>query len=251
MHPLDREYFRRFTQDARAGGRSLSDHYLAIQRDHTGSDPSIRPQQELGLRLALAHIRPQDRCLLMGCGGGGEVHWFQAHGVGHLTGLDISPQHLAYCRQTYGIQTVQADMRRTGLPPCAFDVVIARQSIHHLFYPFEALEEFARIARRRVILISEPMRTALKQSLARLRRRRTISGANIYEYNFAPDDVHRYMAFNGFELRACARHVEAVQLPPWANRVLNLLPGLANRFTAVYERMEPVAQASSAESDRP
>ena len=160
--------------------------------------------------------------------------------------LPISEKHLAFCRDKYGIETIQSDMCRTELRSCAFDVVIARQSIHHLFYPFEALEEFARIARRKVILISEPARTRLKRFIASLDRRRIISQANIYEYNFDPNDVHRYMAFNGFSLKAYARNVEAVQLPLWANRVLNRLPGFANRFTAVYERMDAMAQRTEA-----
>jgi ubiquinone/menaquinone biosynthesis C-methylase UbiE len=190
------------------------------------------------MKMARDYMQRDDSILVVGCGVGYEVGWFQEHGFRHITGLDVSPERLEVCASRYGIPTICADMTQTGLPDTNFDHVLTRQSLHHLFYPFHALEELARIARRSVIIISEPARTWFKETYRRLFGHRIISGANIYEYQFPEQDLHRYMAFNGFELVRCRRYLEMPQIPwPVHELASALAPMLRNRFTTIYERM--------------
>lgn len=49
------------------------------------------------------------------------------------------------------------------LPNRSYDVMLAWQSLHHLFRPFQALEELARLATRNIIFVSEPCQTPIKR----------------------------------------------------------------------------------------
>jgi ubiquinone/menaquinone biosynthesis C-methylase UbiE len=183
-------------------------------------------------------FEPNDTCLVLGCGCGVEAGWLLANGVKNVTGLDVAEGLLATCEKTLGIKTIRGDMRKTGLPDKAYDVVITHRSLHHMVYPFHALEEFARIARRKVMVLDEPVRSWLKAAVRRFRKERIISAANIYEYQFVREDVHRYMAFNGFEIAATARYGETMQ-SLGSNRLLNAFGHRAgNRFSAIYRRFD-------------
>lgn len=240
MSPEDSQYFRDFAEAARARELSLADYYIAIQRSHRnerGGVTVILPTELHGLELARAHLQPQDSCLIMGCGNGVEASWLLANGIRNLTGLDIAEALLVTCEKTLGIKTVRADMRQTGLPEQSYDVVMTHRSLHHLFYPFQCFEELARVARKRVMLLNEPVRSALKTAIRAWKKQRIISAANIYEYQFDRDDVHRYMAFNGFRLVKAIRYWEVCK-GPLTNRLLNAFGRPAgNRFSAIYERL--------------
>jgi len=235
----DRKYFEDFARLAHEQQARLEDYYIQIQRslrNEKGGVTSLRPNELHGLQLALAHIQPDESCLILGCGCGVEAGWLLANGVKNLTGLDVAEGLLATCEKTLGIKTIRGDMRKTGLPEKAFDVVITHRSLHHMFYPFQALEEFARISRRKVMILDEPVRSWLKATFRRFSKERIISAANIYEYQFVREDVHRYMAFNGFEVAATSRYWETMQSLK-ANRLLNAFaPRAGNRFSAIYRR---------------
>lgn len=239
----DKKYFSDFARRAREEQARLEDYYILIQRDHRnekGGATTLRPTELYGLTLARAHIQPEESCLILGCGCGVEAGWLLAHGIKNVSGLDVSEGVLATCEKTLGIKTIRGDMRKTGLPDRSYDVVLTHRSLHHLFYPFQGLEEFARIARRKVMILDEPVRSWLKIAIRRLRKERVISAANIYEYQFVREDVHRYMAFNGFDLAATLRYWETMK-GPLTNCMLNAFGRcVGNRFSAIYRRSDAV-----------
>ncbi len=237
----DKQYFEEFAVRAREQQARMEDYYIQIQRSHRnekGGVTALRPNEQQGLQLALKHIQPEESCLILGCGCGVEAGWMLERGIKNITGLDVAEGLLATCEKTLGIKTVRGDMRKTGLPDKSYDVIITHRSLHHMFYPFQALEEFARIARRKVMILDEPVWSLLKVAVRRFRKERVISAANIYEYQFLREDVHRYMAFNGFKVLATERYWETVNSPT-TNRILNLLGRPAgNRFSAIYTRFD-------------
>ena len=95
------------------------------------------------------------------------------------------------------------------------------------------------MARRRIIIVNEPVRSFIKGVSRRVRSTRIISGANIYEYQFDIDDVHRYLHFFGFDVAVSRRNwllAGRVRLCYVLNTVG--LAGLGNRFSAVYDRLD-------------
>ncbi len=240
--PADEQYFRNFAPNARTAGVALEDHYMLIQkslRNEKGGVSEMRSNELHGLQLALTFMGPNDTSIVLGCGNGSEAGWLIQHGIdkSRLTGLDIAEALLANCEKNLGIKTVCGDMRKTGLPDKSYDNVITHRSLHHLFYPFNSLEEYGRIARKRVMILNEPVRSRLKTATRVVKKQRLISAANIYEYQFDRDDVHRYMAFNGFKLAKAIRYWE-VPRSVGLNRILNVLARpFGNRFSAIYERV--------------
>lgn len=238
----DEDYFRVFAQLAYKKQARLEDYYIEIQqsdRDKRGGVTTLRPAELHGLSLARDHIQRDDSCLILGCGCGVEAAWLIANGITNITGLDISESVLATCKKLTGIKTICGDMRNTGLQDRSYDAVLTHRSLHHLFYPFQALEEFSRIAKKKVLILNEPVRSALKVAVRLLTKAPIISDANIYEYQFTPEDVHRYMAFNSFRLAKTIRYWETSQSTR-SNWLLNCFTrGIGNRFAALYERFDP------------
>ena len=204
MYPHDQNYFKKFANDGRKSRKSLSD--------------------------------PQASSLALGCGAGVEIDWLARKGCTNITGRDISNNLLQECREKFGIRTVNADMRRTGLPDKSFDVIVSCRSLHHMFYPYETLEEMVGLAKKMLWIVAEPVKTKVKEILRKIAGKRIISGANIYEFQFELDDVFRYVAFNGMEQIAVWRFWESsAQRAPLCRMLNGVVPFLGNRFTAVHQ----------------
>lgn len=243
MHSHDEASYRRFAAIARSLGRTLEQHYAlmqAEQRDAEGAVPSIAAHERRGLDIALPYIGTDDTVLVLGCGAGAELDYLKRAGRTRLTGLDISPRLVEEAGQKHGVPTVLGDMARTGLADRSFDVVLCHRALHHLFYPFNALEEMARLARKTVLIVDEPARAAVKIAARKLLRQPVLSAAGIYEYQFAPDDVLRYMGFNGFACARLQRYWETAN--GLANTAGNILaPFVGNRFVAIFQRLKVMA----------
>jgi len=243
MHRQDEPHYRRFAAIARALGRPLARHYALLQaeqRDSEGAVPSLARHERRGLDLALPYIGKDESVLVMGCGAGAEIDWLKRAGRGNLTGLDISPRLIEETAARHGVPTVLGDIAESGLADRSFDVVLVHRALHHLFYPFAALEELARLARKTVLIVDEPASALVKRAARRLLGRGELSPAGIYEYQFATQDVARYMGFNGFAPVLLRRYWES------GHRLLDmagnsLLPSAGNRFVAVFQRLKVMA----------
>lgn len=235
MHPQDREYFKQFAHDARNNRRSLSEHYIEIQMDTSGGSKANASDYFPGFERIGKFLDPNSSFLAMGCGAGVEVDWLRRNGCADITGLDISEKLLQKCEADFGIKTVRADMRNTGLPHKSFDVVLSCRSLHHMFYPYAAVEEMARLAKTMVWIVAEPVKSLVKEIPRKILGKRIISGANIYEFQFDLDDLSRYMAFNGMSEVARWRFWESSAQRASICRKLNrIAPFAGNRFAAVY-----------------
>lgn len=94
-------------------------------------------QDEMDLRL-LARIETvdwarADRALDLACGTGRIGVWLRARGVEHLDGVDLTPEMLARA-EAKGVydQLFLADLRATGLPASAYDLVLEVLADEHL-----------------------------------------------------------------------------------------------------------------------
>lgn len=259
MHPRDEPHYRRFAAVARSLGRSLEQHYAALQaeqRDAGGAALALAPHERRGLDIALRHIVPGQRILVLGCGAGAEIAYLKAAGHDAITGVDISPRLAALTAQRHGVATLAADFAHTGLQDRSFDVVLCHRALHHLLYPFAALEEMARLARLTVAIVDEPARSWLKGAVRRLGQglehglvhglvhglgpAPALGSDGVHEYQFAWADVARYMGLNGFAPIGQRRYWETRHRP--ANFFGNLLARPAgNRFVGVFQRLKVMA----------
>ena len=238
IDPRDIEYFKAFRKDAEAKNISLENHYLEIQVGTSGATEKESAEDDPALMSCVPFLDPSLSYLVLGCGAGAEIGWLKRKGCVNITGLDIAPDLLAHCENRYGIKTILGDMRQTGLKAGAFDVVLTHRSLHHMFYPFAALEEMARISSRHVMILNEPRRLWWKQAARNILGKRIISGAQIYEYQFNTDDVDRYMMFSGFKPANVTCFWESGIRHQNLFKVLSkVVPFLGNRFSAIYERL--------------
>jgi SAM-dependent methyltransferase len=216
----------------------LEDHYLNIQIGTSGETEKEPPSDHPGLKPLIGSLDPNLSYLVVGCGAGAEIAWLMNNGCRNVTGLDICEQLLTCCRKRFSINTVLADMRKTGIEPGSYDVVITHRSLHHMFYPFAALEELARISSRTVMVLNEPRKLWHKDFIRSLLKKRIISGAQIYEYQFDFDDVERYMLFNGFRTSKIVNFWESGGGKQDVFHFLSkTFPNLGNRFSAIFEKL--------------
>ncbi|MEU2032251.1 class I SAM-dependent DNA methyltransferase [Nocardia amamiensis] len=82
------------------------------------------------LRLDFGDVR---RAADLGCGSGRTGGWLREHGVTHIDGVDVSQGMLALAAERGAHTTLtHADVRATGLPDGAYDLVIASLIDEHL-----------------------------------------------------------------------------------------------------------------------
>ena len=238
INDQDLQYFKKFRADATAAGNSLEDHYLNIQIGTSGETEKEPPSNHPGLEPLIGNLDPNLSYLVVGCGAGAEIAWLMKNGCRNITGLDICEQLLASCSKRFNINTIMADMRKTGIESGSYDVVLTHRSLHHMFYPFSALEELARISSKKVMVLNEPRKLWHKDLVRTLLKKRIISGAQIYEYQFNFSDIERYMLFNGFKTRQIVNFWESGGGKQHIFHFLSkTLPALGNRFSAIFEKI--------------
>lgn len=83
--------------------------------------------------LERVRVRWHGRAADLGCGTGRTGGWLRAHGLTHIDGVDLSAGMLERARARGAHTTLtQADVRDTGLPSGAYDVVISSLIDEHL-----------------------------------------------------------------------------------------------------------------------
>ena len=109
-------------------------------------------QDEMDLRL-LERVRAVDwgaaeRTLDLACGTGRIGRWLRTRGVRSLDGVDLTPEMLAQARakQVYD-RLLQGDLRSTGLPAAAYDLIVEVLADEHLPELPPLYQEAARLSR--------------------------------------------------------------------------------------------------------
>lgn len=146
------------TTTAVTAAPSATDIY-ALGRDPAESARLRRQSDELRVDSAALLDRvglgPGQSAIDIGCGPSGilELLAERVSSGGRVVGLDADPAHAAMARQFAtkrqlpGVEIVQADARRTGLPSSSFDLVHARTVLITVPEPAEVLAEMTRLAR--------------------------------------------------------------------------------------------------------
>jgi SAM-dependent methyltransferase len=107
--------------------------------------------------VAVAAPRPGRRAVDLGCGAGHTGAALADAGC-EVTAVDLDPAMLAAARaRSPALRVHRADAAATGLPAGAFDLVVARHTLHHHDDPDAALREARRLLRPggRVALVDE------------------------------------------------------------------------------------------------
>jgi SAM-dependent methyltransferase len=95
--------------------------------------------------VAAAGVRPDDRVLDVGCGGGDFLAYLDAHGFA-AAGLDPAPGMVAYARDRLPEADIRiGDADRLPWPDASFDLVTAVNSLQFAEDTLDALAEFARV----------------------------------------------------------------------------------------------------------
>lgn len=106
--------------------------------------------------LVLAHLQPRrgESLLEVGCGTGYFTRTLAAGLDGRVTGVDISPERVAYARGRDGGRAsyALADACTLPFPNASFDLVMSITALCFIADEVQALREMLRVARRRVVI---------------------------------------------------------------------------------------------------
>jgi 2-polyprenyl-3-methyl-5-hydroxy-6-metoxy-1,4-benzoquinol methylase len=92
------------------------------------------------LRLLASNVRPGDRFLELGCAPGKILAYVRAVLHADVSGIDYSPQGIAWARRLFNALGIEGDLRcedlsSISLPPSSFDVVHSAGLIEHFSNP--------------------------------------------------------------------------------------------------------------------
>jgi ubiquinone/menaquinone biosynthesis C-methylase UbiE len=96
------------------------------------------------IRQMLA-VRPGDRILEVGCGGGHVLRMFPNN---ELVGVDVSGRMIAKARRNlrgYNVELLKGELDELELPPASFERIICTEVLEHVVDPQRLLSELARV----------------------------------------------------------------------------------------------------------
>lgn len=88
--------------------------------------------------------QPGGKLLDVGCGSGSLLVQARSSGF-EVTGQDVSPFFINYCRNTHGLNILEGELETLHLPEASFDVVTCFDVIEHHRRPMDLLREIRRI----------------------------------------------------------------------------------------------------------
>ncbi|MGH2933075.1 MAG: class I SAM-dependent methyltransferase [Gaiellaceae bacterium] len=104
----------------------------------------------------LAHVRPGDRVLDVGCGKGELAHDLASRGGAAVTGIDVSQPSLQFGRARFpDVEFVEADVL-LWQPPHDYDVVVLSNVLEHIGPRVELLRRLRESVRPRRFLLRVP-----------------------------------------------------------------------------------------------
>ena len=98
-------------------------------------ETTVEDDMDVALLAAIESVpwRSVRRAADLGCGTGRTGAWLRARGVGRIDGIDVTPEMLAAARARGVYERLdQADVRATGLPAHAYDLVTTSLVDEHL-----------------------------------------------------------------------------------------------------------------------
>ena len=96
--------------------------------------------------------RPEAEILDVGCGTGSNLEAFS--GLGHATGVDMSPEALSFCRARGARRVTFSEIERLPFADASFDVVTAMDVLEHVDDDLAALAELRRVLRPGGLLLA-------------------------------------------------------------------------------------------------
>jgi len=125
-------------------------HYHRLEEDHWW----FRGRRNIVRTLVLQANADPNCCILeMGCSGGPLIQQLQSDGYQRVTGIDISSEAIALCRQRHLIDTYVMDAQKLSFPDEQFDVITASDVLEHLADAPGAIREWRRLLKPGGILI--------------------------------------------------------------------------------------------------
>lgn len=188
-----------------------SDHYQSTKgEDYLAYQQMFAPGAILEARKFAPHIKPTDRVLDFGCGGG----WVLRHlDCAERIGVELNEAAHNLCRKN----GVQVHRQINDVPAGDFDVVISNHCLEHVPYPIEALRGLRSVLRPggRLVLIV-PMDD--------WRVQRDFTGQDIdhHLHTWTPRLLANTLEEAGFSIES-VKVLAYAWFPGWS-RVMNILP---------------------------
>jgi 2-polyprenyl-3-methyl-5-hydroxy-6-metoxy-1,4-benzoquinol methylase len=95
---------------------------------------------------AIHHHHPAGKLLDVGCGTGNFLTEAQKAGF-DVSGQDVSPYFVEYCRTHYDFQVYSGELETLNLPESSFDCITSFDVIEHVRYPKQLLKEMRRLVK--------------------------------------------------------------------------------------------------------
>jgi ubiquinone/menaquinone biosynthesis C-methylase UbiE len=96
-------------------------------------------------QLAALGVKKNARLLDVGTGTGSNLRMLREEGFEQVTGIDLNPSAIRYCRSKGFTSVFQGDATCLPFANAEFDVVLATDAIEHIDDDREALKEIARV----------------------------------------------------------------------------------------------------------
>ncbi len=203
---------------------------FARQAKAFARSPLQRDPERLRRLLDAAQARPGERALDVGCGPGIVVAALRAAGL-FAVGIDLTAEMIREARGAGGGggAYVRGDVARLPFRDRAFDLVICRNTFHHLADPAAVTREMARVARGGGRVVIEDMRApddpAQRAYHETIERLRDVSHAR----TLTRDEIGSMVAGAGLVLDREEPIAFAIDFDEWIDRAF---PGPADRDRA-------------------
>ena len=143
---------------------------------------------------AMLDVRPQDRVLEVGCGGG---HVLQLFGEAELTGVDVSGAMLERARrnlQGRPVTLLKGELHELDLPSASFDKIVCTEVLEHTVDPAAVLEEISRLVRPEGrVVITFPNDRLILRVKRLLHQSRLTSTPWFRRVSWGADDYHLHV----------------------------------------------------------
>jgi len=193
--------------------------------------------REMMINTIIKYLPKKAKILDAGCGTGGTIKYLHKVGYKNITGIDISPEAIAFCKRRGLTKIKIGSVNNLRFNDRVFDAILCLDVLYHSgVNPKKATNEFCRVLKKGGLLyLQEPSYEWLKSNHDKAIQTRS---------RFTRRQLESYLQFSGFKVLKCSYFNTIFFLPMMLKRLLEKvipqnntsdvqpLPALANTLLA-------------------